>query len=98
MGEKKETIITTTSLVQSVKDFLQKEEESNFDKGLLHLIDYSGVKRFKSIRRAIRRGHVSVHGSIYPNRPFKNVSTKDGRHSITKLKKSIYAQLTNRGY
>lgn len=68
------------------------------DLGLLQLIDYSGVKRFKSIRRAIRRGHVSVHGSIYPHRPFKNVSTKDGRHSMTKLKQSIYAQLTNRGY
>lgn len=68
------------------------------DLGLLQLIDYSGVKRFKSIRRATRRGHVSVHGSIYPHRPFKNVSTKDGRHSMTKLKQSIYAQLTNRGY
>lgn len=77
---------------------MEEKRDNGGDLGLLQLIDYSGVKRFKSIRRAIRRGHVSVHGSIYPNRPFKNVSTKDGRHSITKLKKSIYAQLTNRGY
>ena len=77
---------------------MEEKRDNGGDLGLLQLIDYSGVKRFKSIRRAIRRGHVSVHGSTYPNRPFKNVSTKDGRHSITKLKKSIYAQLTNRGY
>ena len=77
---------------------MEEKRDNGEDLGLLQLINYSGVKRFKSIRRAIRRGHVSVHGSIYPNRPFKNVSTKDGRHSITKLKKSIYAQLTNRGY
>lgn len=77
---------------------MEEKRDNGGDLGLLQLIDYSGVKRFKSIRRAIRRGHVSVHGSIYPNRPFKNVSTKDGRHSITKLKKSIYAQLTNRRY
>lgn len=77
---------------------MEEKRDNGGDLGLLQLIDYSGVKRFKSIRRAIRRGHVSVHGSIYPNRPFKNVSTKDERHSITKLKKSIYAQLTNRGY
>lgn len=77
---------------------MEEKRDNEEDLGLLQLIDYSGVKRFKSIRRAIRRGHVSIHGSIYPNRPFKNVSTKDGRHGITKLKKSIYAQLTNRGY
>jgi len=73
---------------------MEEKRDNGEDLGLLQLIDYSGVKRFKSIRR----GHVSTHGSIYPNRPFKNVSTKDGRHGITKLKKSIYAQLTNRGY
>lgn len=49
---------------------MEEKRDNGEDLGLLHLIDYSGVKRFKSIRRAIRRGHVSVHGSIYPNRPF----------------------------
>ena len=35
--------------------------------------DYSAVSKFKSVRRAIRRGHVDLFtGIIYPKRPFSN--------------------------
>lgn len=66
----------------------------DFEKGILHLRDYSGVKGFKSIRRAIRRGHVSLFGDVYPRRPFKNIKSKKG--SITYKKKRLYEQFTHK--
>jgi hypothetical protein len=57
---------------------------------ILHLRDYSGVKKFKSIRRAIRKGYVSVFGDVYPKRPFKNIKSKKG--NITYMKKRLYEQ------
>ena len=77
--------------------------EDDFEKGILHLRDYSGVRKFKSIRRAIRRGHVSLLGEVYPKRPFKNISTKHNRNgkvvevkTITYMKKRYYEQLTHK--
>lgn len=61
---------------------------------ILHLRDYSGVKRFKSIRRAIRKGYVSVFGDVYPKRPFKNIKSKKG--NITYMKKRLYEQATHK--
>lgn len=66
----------------------------DFEHGILHLRDYSGVKKFKSIRRAIRRGHVSIYGDIYPKRPFNN--KKRGKGSITYNKRRLYEQLTHK--
>ena len=66
----------------------------DFEHGILHLRDYSGVKKFKSIRRAIRRGHVSIFGEVYPKRPFKNIKSKKG--NITYMKKRLYEQFTNK--
>ena len=66
----------------------------DFEKGILHLRDYSGVRKFKSIRRAIRRGHVSIFGEVYPKRPFKNIASKKG--NITYRKKRLYEQFTHK--
>ena len=66
----------------------------DFRHGILHLKDYSGVKKFKSIRRAIRRGHVSIYGEVYPKRPFKNIASKQG--NITYRKKRLYEQFTHK--
>ena len=74
------------------RDLMSQEEfEEYVSRGakVLNLATYEGVRIFKSIRRAIRRGHVSIYGEIYPKRPFKN--TKNN-----KLKRSIYAQLRHR--
>ena len=73
----------------AMSNYLQVLED--FKKGILHLRDYSGVKIFKSIRRAIRRGHVSIFGDVYPKRPFKNIKAKKG--SITYKKRLIYERL-----
>lgn len=67
----------------------------DFSIGILHLRDYSGVSKFKSIRRAIKRGHVSIFGDVYPKRPFKNIKMKKG--TPTYIKKKIYEQLKQRG-
>lgn len=71
-----------------------KRVEDDFINGILHLRDYSGVKKFKSIRRAIRRGHVSLFGDIFPKRPFKNTKTKKG--NITYTKRRLYEQFTHK--
>ena len=78
--------------LKDFKDYLEKTRVNpyeQFDKGILSLVSYQGVKRFKSIRRAIRRGHVSIYGQIYPHRPFKN--TKNNKY-----KRIIYGQLKHK--
>lgn len=56
----------------------------------LHLATYGAVSKFKSVRRAIRRNHVTPYGVTYPKRPFNNTNTKENR-----IKKQIYEQLKN---
>lgn len=56
----------------------------------LHLATYEAVSKFKSVKRAIRRGNVSPYGVIYPKRPFGNTNTKENR-----IKRQIYEQLKN---
>ena len=72
------------------EDFYGKEP----GKEILHLRDYSGVRKFKSIRRAIRKGYVSLFGEVYPKRPFKNIKSKKG--NITYMKKRYYEQFTHK--
>lgn len=66
----------------------------DFENGILHLHDFSAGKKFKSIRRAIKRGHVSIWGDLYPHRPFKNIKTYKG--SITYAKRRYYEQFTHK--
>lgn len=61
--------------------------------GFLSLRNYVAVGRFKSIRRAIRRGHVSLYGDIYPKRPFNN--RKRGPGTITYERRKVYEQYRN---
>lgn len=60
--------------------------------GGLHLYTFEAVKRFKSVRRAFRRGHISPYGEIYPKRPFSNKKRTRGR-KMNELKKQIYGEL-----
>lgn len=58
--------------------------------------NYNAVSKFKSVRRAIRRGHVDLFtGAIYPSRPFNNRKPTRGR-KMNNLKKQIYEQLKAR--
>lgn len=74
---------------------IQEEEQPKFDyrkfliedfmnNNVLHLTNFSCISRFKSIRRAIRRGHVSLTGTLYPKRPFKNIKAKKGTETYNK--------------
>lgn len=65
-----------------------------YERGILHLRTYEAVGKFKSVRRAIRRGHVSLDGFIYPKRPFNNA--KHYKNSLNDRKKVIYEQLKHR--
>lgn len=65
-----------------------------YERNILHLNTYEAVSRFKSIRRAIKRGHVSIDGFIYPKRPFNN--SKHHINSINNKKKRIYEQIKYR--
>ena len=63
----------------------------------LHLVTYEAVRKYKSIRRAIRRGHVTSEGIIMPSRPFSNKKNfcKRGKHSrpMNEEKKRVYASI-----
>lgn len=83
---------------EEFKDYMEKNRidivGDFYERGILHLRTYEAVSRFKSVRRAIRRGHVSLDGFIYPKRPFNNA--KQGKNSLNDRKKMIYEQLKHR--
>lgn len=53
---------------------------------------FDGVHKYKSVWRAMRRGHVSPNGIVYPKRPFNNAKATKGRE-INEKKKLIYGRL-----
>lgn len=55
-------------------------------------MSFEGVKKFKSIRRAIRRGNANIYGEIFPKRPFNNRKPTRGR-SMNEDKKRIYGEI-----
>lgn len=83
MGEEEFKDYLKNNRVDVVKDF--------YEDNILHLRTHEAVKRFKSVRRAIKRGHISLDGVIYPKRPFNNAKHKKG--SLNDEKKRIYEQL-----
>lgn len=83
MGEEEFKDYLEDNRVDIVKDF--------YEDNILHLRTHEAVKRFKSVRRAIKRGHISLDGVIYPKRPFNNAKHKKG--SLNDEKKRIYEQL-----
>lgn len=86
MGEKEFIDYLKNNRIDVVKDFLENN--------ILHLRTFEAVGRFKSVRRAIKRGHVSIDGTIYPRRPFNNA--KHGKDSLNNKKKRIYEQLKHK--
>lgn len=61
------------------------------DNGTLSLRTFESIKKYRSIRRAIRRGHVSLYGDIYPNRPFSNRKRKKGTETYNR--RLVHGQL-----
>lgn len=68
----------------------------DFNKGILHIFSYNGVSKFKSVRRAIRRGKVDLFtGVVYPRRPFNNRKPTNGRR-FNESRKEIYGRITRK--
>lgn len=57
---------------------------------------FEAVRKFKSVKRAIRRGNVSPIGEILPRRPFNNRKPTKGRQ-FNKARKIIYERLKQLG-
>lgn len=62
----------------------------------INLKVFDGVSKFKSIRRAMRKGLVTPWGRIAPKRPFNNRSRKKGTRPLEIEKEKIYGQLKHR--
>ena len=80
------------------RDLMSEEEFRNYLATSINLRDFACVGKFKSVRRAIKRGNCSLYGQIYPKRPFNNrgnTSTRKGVHSreLNEIKKKIYAKI-----
>ena len=103
--EERKTVERPLMSEEEFKDYLKKNRVDIvgdfYEKNILHLITYEAVGRFKSVRRAIKRGNVSLDGFIFPKRPFSNKANtckRKGHHSraINERKKMIYEQLKHR--
>lgn len=96
--EEQKTIERPLMSEEEFKDYMKKNRVDIvgdfYERGILHLRTYEAVSRLKSIRRAIRRSHISLDGFIYPKRPFNNA--KHGKNSLNDRKKMIYEQLKHR--
>lgn len=79
------------------RDLMSQEEFEKYLTKHSGLKTFEAVHRFKSVNRAIKRGHVVPDGLIIPKRPFNNrsnTSKRKGVHSrgTNELKKQIYGQ------
>lgn len=87
------------------EEYLEKNrvdlKKEFYEKGIIHPVSFEAIRRFKSVRRAIRRGHVSLDCIIYPHRPFNNRANTCGikdhnSRVVNERKKYIYGQLSHR--
>ena len=96
--EEQKTIERPLMSEEEFKDYMKNSRVDIvgdfYKRGILHLRTYEAISRFKSVGRAIRRGHVSLDGIIFPKRPFNNA--KQSKNSLNDRKKMIYEQLKHR--
>jgi hypothetical protein len=78
--------------LQDVIEANRRKVVEDFEKGVLFLRSYTAVSKFKSVRRAIKRGRVSMWGDIYPRRPYNNRKLNPQRKKL----REIYGQITKR--
>jgi hypothetical protein len=78
--------------LKSVAEANRRKMVEDFEKGTLFLRNYAAVSKYRSVRRAIKRGHVSMWGDIYPRRPYNNRKLNPQRKTL----REIYGQITKR--
>lgn len=88
--------------VKEVTPVSEKEFESHIRNTLnlqfrntLNLQYFECTKRFKSIGRAFRRGHITNFGFILPNRPYNNKKHTEGRKDNIE-KKRLWQKITGK--
>lgn len=79
------------------QNVMTEEEFQNELHNTVKLMTFEGVRRFKSVLRAFRRGRITNYGYVVPNRAFhnrKNTCKRRGRHSRAnnEFKKRLYAE------
>lgn len=71
---------------EEFKDYLKSNGKDYtkdlIDNGVLNLRYFNAIGYVKSIRRSIKRGHVSIDGSIFPRRPYNNRGNTSKRKDI----------------
>lgn len=77
------------------RKLMSEEEFKNYMSNSINIRSFECVSRFKSVLRAVRRGHITQYGTIIPKRPFNNRKSTQGR-KMNELKKAIYYELTKR--
>ncbi len=80
--------------IKEVAPVSEEEFESNL-KNSLNLQYFGCVSRFKSVKRAFRRGHITTFGYILPNRPFNQKKHTKGRKANIE-KKQIWERITGK--
>lgn len=75
------------------KKLMTEEEFKEYMNNSMNIRNFACVSRFKSVLRAVRRGHLTQYGTVIPDRPFNNRKATKGR-KMNELKKSIYYELT----
>lgn len=80
------------------RDLMSQEEFEQYIADNSELKTFEAVSKFKSVFRAIKRGHLTKSGMIIPRRPFNNRCNTSKRKRIhsrntNELKKQIYGQL-----
>lgn len=71
---------------------LSQEEFEKYLLSSIHLTTFEGVRKYKSVKRAIKRGHVTRYGILIPARPFNNRKATRGR-KLNEEKKRVYKQM-----
>ena len=86
MEEQKNTVERELMPLEEFEKYVTPKEDFHMEIDLNHFTNFEAVKKFKSVRRAFRRGHISPYGVVYPNRPFNNRKNKP----LETLKRKIY--------
>lgn len=93
--EEKKNVATLEEVKEAIQKDLKENHEKRvkafLEKGVLSLRNFSGTKKYRSIKRAIKRGHISLYGDVYPKRPFSN--RKRGEGTATHARKEVAKQL-----
>ena len=90
MEEQKNTVERELMPLEEFEKYVTPKEDFHMEIDLNHFTNFEAVKKFKSVRRAFRRGHISPYGVVYPKKPTR------GR-AMNELKKKIYGQLKSQG-